>query len=335
VKLDCMLTDVGLADVPHAARQLEELGYAGLFSDENRHDPFLPLALAAEHTARVELGTSIAVAFPRNPVQVAHAAHDLQVLSGGRLVLGLGPQVRAHVEKRFGVEWSRPAARMREYVLALRAVWRAWNDGERLDFRGEFYRHTLMTPNFTPPPSPYGPPRVVLAAVGPRMTEMAGEVADGVLLHPFTTPRYVREHTLPSLGRGAEAGGRSRTDVEVAGRVFVVTGRTEAERDSSADWVRRRISFYGSTPAYRPVLEAHGWGELQTELNALSKEGRWDEMAARVTPEMLEAFAVVGEPAEIPHLVRRRWGTVLDRICLTPAPADPESWRDLVAAFQP
>jgi probable F420-dependent oxidoreductase len=322
-----MLTDVPLADIPARVRDLEELGYAGLLSDENRHDPFLPLALAAEHTARVRLGTSVAVAFPRNPVQVAHVAHDLQVLSGGRFALGLGPQVRAHVEKRFGAEWSRPAARMREYVLALRAVWRAWNDGERLDFRGEFHRHTLMTPNFSPPRSPYGPPRVVLAAVGPRMTQVAGEVADGVALHPFTTPRYVREHTMPALLRGVQAGGRSRTDLEISGRVFVVTGPGEAE------WVRRRIAFYASTPAYRPVLDAHGWGDLQPELNALSKDGRWDDMAARVGPEVLDAFAVTGDVAEIPHLVRRRWGGVLDRVCLTPAPADPAAWRDLVAAF--
>lgn len=320
-----MLTDVPLAQIPERVGLLEELGYDGLFSDENRHDPFLPLALAAEHTSRPDLGTSIAVALPRNPLQVAHVGHDLQVLTGGRAVLGLGPQVRPHIEKRFGAPWTRPAARMREYVLALQAIWRGWNDGERLNFEGEFYRHTLMTPNFAPPRSEYGPPRVWLAAVGPRMTEAAGEVADGVLLHPFTTPRYVRQATMPALRRGLDLGGRHA--VTVAGRAFVVTDA------ASEDWVRRRISFYGSTPGYRPVLEAHGWGAAQDELNALSKQGRWDDMAALVTDEMLDAFAVRGAPHEIPHLVRSRWQGLYDRIGLAPAPEDPRTWAELVAAF--
>ncbi len=320
-----MLTDVPLAQIPAQARLLEELGYAGLFSDENRHDPFLPLALAAEHTERTELGTSIAVAFPRSPMQVANVGHDLQVLSAGRAILGLGPQVRPHIEKRFGTPWSRPAARMREYVLALRAIWRCWNDGERLDFVGEFYRHTLMTPNFAPARNPFGPPQVWLAAVGPRMTEAAGEVADGILLHPFTTPRYVREHTLPALRRGQAAGGRDATTV--SGRAFVITD------DASADWVRRRISFYGSTPGYRPVLEAHGWGAAQDELNTLSKQGRWDDMAALVTDEMVEAFAVSRTLEEIPDLVRSRFGDLYDRIGLAPAPADPTTWAPLIRAF--
>jgi probable F420-dependent oxidoreductase len=320
-----MLTDVPLAQIGDRTRLLEELGYAGLFTDENRHDPFLPLALAAEHTERVDLGSSIAVALSRSPMQVANVGHDLQGFAAGRAIIGLGPQIRPHIEKRFGATWSHPAARMREFVLACHAIWRCWNHGERLDFAGEFYRHTLMTPNFTPPPSPYGPPRIWLAAVGPRMTEAAGEVADGVLLHPFTTPRYVRDHTLPGLRRGMAVSGRDA--VAVSGRCFVVTDA------ASEDWVRRRISFYGSTPGYRPVLEAHGWGAAQDELNALSKQGRWDDMAALVTEEMLETFAVIGSLEEIPHLVRHRWDGLYDRVGLAPAPEDPTTWRELVAAF--
>jgi probable F420-dependent oxidoreductase len=327
VKLDCMLTDVPLARIAERTRLLEDLGYAGLFTDENRADPFLPLALAAEHTSRVDLGTSIAVALPRSPMQVANVGHDLQRFSGGRAILGLGPQVRPHIEKRFGATWSRPAARMREYVLALQAIWRCWNDGERLEFAGEFYRHTLMTPNFTPEPSPHGPPRVWLAAVGPLMTQAAGEVADGVLLHPFTTARFVRDHTVPALRRGQTIADRPAESVVVSGRCFVVTDA------ASEDWVRRRIAFYGSTPGYRPVLEAHGWGAAQDELNVLSKQGRWEDMATLVTDEMLDAFAVRGSIAEIPRLVRERWDGLYDRIGLTPAPEEPTAWRDLAVAF--
>jgi probable F420-dependent oxidoreductase len=328
-----MLTDIALADVPRAAREMEDLGYAVLYSDENRHDPFLPLVLCAEHTSRVELGTSIVVAFPRNPLQVAHVAHDLQVASQGRFVLGLGPQVRAHIVNRFGVAWSRPVDRMREFVAALRAIWSCWNTGEKLDFRGEFHRHTLMTPNFAPQPSPYGPPRVHLAAVGERMSELAGEVADGVSLHPFTTPHYVTAHTRPALRRGLDLTGRQTQDVAITGRVFVITGWTAAERARAADWVRRRVSFYASTPAYRPVLEAHGWGELQDDLNALSKQGCWDDMAARIDAEVLDAFAVTGEPDEIPGLVRARWGELLDEVTIAP-PLDPTRSAAVVAAFQ-
>jgi probable F420-dependent oxidoreductase len=321
VKLDYMLTSVGLDAMPGTARALEDAGYDGLFSDENRHDPFLPLALVAEHTSRVDVGTSIAVAFPRNPMNVAHVAHDLQAMSRGRFILGLGPQVRVHIEKRFGVEWSRPVARMREFVLALQAIWACWNDGTDLGFRGEFYRHTLMTPNFMPPPSPHGPPRVFLAAVGEGMTELAGEVADGLSLHPFTTERYVRTRSLPALERGLGRGGRQRRDVAVSGRLFVVTGRTADEKADAAAWVRQRIAFYSSTPAYRPVLEEHGWGDLQGELNALSKQGRWSEMPGRISPEVLDAFAVSGEPEDIPGLVRARWAGLFDRVSLTPPPA--------------
>jgi probable F420-dependent oxidoreductase len=333
VKVGQILTSGQLGTVPARARAIEAAGFDILYSDENRHDPFLPLAFTAEHTQRLRIGTSIVVCFPRNPMQVANVAHDLQLLSGGRLTLGLGSQVRAHIEKRFGVEWSRPVDRMRDYVQALQAIWRCWNDGERLTFEGEFYRHTLMTPNFTPPPSPHGPPAVHVAAVGPRMTALAGEVADGLSLHSFTTERYLRNHTLPNLQRGLDRAGRDRSAVEVCGRIFAITGWTEQETTAAEDFVRRRVSFYASTPAYRPVLDDHGWGSLQEDLNALSKKGQWDEMARQITPEVLDAFAVRGTPAELPAIIGQRYGDLFDEIMLSP-PVATEQATDLVTALQ-
>ncbi len=334
MKVDGGLLVSSLADVPARARELEEAGYDGLLSVETSHDPFLPLAIAAEHTERIELGTSIAVAFARNPMTMAQVANDVQAASGGRLLLGLGSQVRAHVEKRFSMPWSHPAARMREFILAMRAVWAAWNDREKLDFRGEFYRHTLMTPFFDPGPNPHGPPKVLLAAVGERMTEVAGEVADGVILHGFTTERYVREVTLPALERGFAAGGRSRASFQITGPLFVVTGRTDEETENAARAVKQQIAFYGSTPAYRPVLELHGWGDLSAELNRLSKEGRWVEMGELIDEEMLATFAVSGSYEAIPGLLRRRYGDVVDRLAVyAPYEVDAPRWAAMLAGF--
>ncbi|HZE66995.1 MAG TPA: TIGR03617 family F420-dependent LLM class oxidoreductase [Sporichthyaceae bacterium] len=328
-----LLTSGQLGTVPARARVIEAAGFDIVYSDENRHDPFLPLAFVAEHTDRLELGTSIVVAFPRNPMQVANAAHDLHLLSGGRFTLGLGSQVRAHIEKRYGVAWSRPVDRMREYVQALHAIWRCWNEGDPLRFQGEFFRHTLMTPNFTPPPSPHGPPRVHLAAVGERMTALVGEVADGLSLHPFSTARYVQEVTLPALHRGLEKSGRDRSAITVCGRIFAITGWTEEQTAAAEDFARRRISFYGSTPAYRPVLDVHGWGALQEELNAMSKQGLWDDMARQITPEVLDAFAVRGTPQQLPGLIEARYGALFDEIQLGP-PVSDEHAADLVAGLR-
>jgi probable F420-dependent oxidoreductase len=333
VRVGQILTSGQLDTVPARARAIEEAGFDIVYSDENRHDPFLPHVLAAEHTTRLRLGTSIVVVFPRNPMQVANVAHDLHTASGGRFTLGVGSQVRAHIEKRFGVPWARPVDRMREYVQALQAIWRCWNTGERLRFEGEFYRHTLMTPNFTPPPSPHGPPPVHLAAVGERMTTLAGEVADGLSLHSFTTERYIRNRTLPALQKGLDKSGRLRDAVDICGRIFAITGWTDEQTAAAEDFVRRRVSFYASTPAYRPVLDEHGWGTLQEELNALSKQGRWEEMARQITPEVLDAFAVRGTPAEIPGIVATRYGGMFDEIMLSP-PVATEQGADLVAALQ-
>jgi probable F420-dependent oxidoreductase len=316
VKVDAMLRATGLAELAAEARAAEDAGTDGLWSFEGRHDPFLPLVPVAEHTTRVTIGTAIAVAFARSPMTTAYAAHDLQVHSRGRFLLGLGSQVKPHIERRFAMPWSRPAARMREYVQALRAIWTAWDTESRLAFRGDFYSHTLMTPFFSPAPSPYGPPAVYLAAVGDRMTRVAGEVCDGLLPHPFTTPRYLREHTLPLLEEGLAAGGRTRADVTVALSGFVVSGATEEELAAATRGVREQIAFYASTPAYRPVLDLHGWGELGAELNRLSRGSdpdRWRRMGELVDDGVLAEFAVVAEPGRLGRALADRFGGLVDR----------------------
>ena len=283
--------------------------------------------VAAEHTERVELGTGIAVAFARNPMTLAQTSWDLQAYSQGRFILGLGSQIKPHITKRFSMEWSHPAPRMREFVLAMRAIWAAWNDGTKLDFRGDFYTHTLMTPFFDPGPNPHGDAKVFLAAVGELMTEVAGEVCDGIIAHGFTTERYLREVTVPALERGLAKGGRSLADFEISMPTFVVTGSNEEEMAASADGTRRQIAFYGSTPAYRPVLELHGWGELQTELNALSKQGKWKEMGELIDDDILSTFAVVAEPSGIAPGIAERFGDVMTRVSFyAPYQSDPDTW---------
>ncbi|GAB2483669.1 LLM class oxidoreductase [Jatrophihabitans fulvus] len=298
-------------------RAAEERGYDGAWLSEVKHDPLVGIALAATASERIELGSSVAVAFARNPMSCAVVADDLQAITGGRLLLGLGTQVRAHVTRRFGMPWSHPAARMREYVLAMRAIWRTWHTGEPLDFAGDFYTHTLMTPMFVPEPHDHGPPRVLLAAVGPAMTEVAGEVADGLLPHGFTTERYLREVTLPALGRGLARAGRPEGALTVCGSPMVVTGSTPELRRQADRRTRAQIAFYGSTPAYRPVLELHGWGDLGAELHTLSTAGRWDDMSDLIDDDVLETFAVVAEPDEVAGKVASRYGDLLDRVTLT------------------
>jgi probable F420-dependent oxidoreductase len=323
------------AGVIEAARLAERVGYDGLWSAEVSHDPFLPLVLAAEHTERIKLGTGIAVAFARNPMNLAVLANDLQTLSKGRFMLGLGSQIKPHIEKRFSMPWSHPAPRMRELILAIRAIWASWSDGSRLAFRGEYYRHTLMTPMFDPGPNPFGAPRIFLAGVGEKMTEVAGEVADGMLAHGFTTERYLREVTVPALERGLAAAGRVRSDVEISYPGMVVTGADEAGRVAAVKAVKTQLAFYGSTPAYRPVLELHGWGDLQTELNTLSKRGAWEEMAGLIDDDMLATFAVVGELDDIAGMVRSRFEGVVDRFNFyAPYPMAPERWAEVLAGFK-
>ena len=295
------------------ARELEAMGYGGVFTAETGHDPFLPLAMAAQATSHIDIATSIAVAFARSPMTLAHVGHDLNAASRGRFVLGLGSQIRAHIRKRFSMPWSQPAARMREFILAMRAIWANWHEGAPLQFTGKFYTHTLMTPFFRPANTEFPPPRVFLVAVGPLMTQVAGEVADGIIVHPFTTEKYLRETTVPALERGFAKAGKQRSGFEVSYPCFVVAGRDERELARAGVATKQQIAFYGSTPAYRPVLDSIGVGELQTELNVMSKQGRWAEMGSLITDDMLDAFGIVGPPEEIAGRLLARCGDIVDR----------------------
>lgn len=311
-------------------RGAEAGGYHGLWSAESAHDPFLPLVAAAQATSILQLGTAITVAFARNPMSLAYTAYDLQTLSGGRFLLGLGSQVRPHIERRFGMPWSRPAARMREFIVAMRAIWSSWATGERLDFRGDFYTHTLMTPFFTPPPSPSGPPAVYLAAVGEHMTEVAGAVCDGLLPHPFTTSRYLRERTLPAVQRGLAGSGRSLEKFSVSLSGLVASGRTAEQMTQAVRAVKEQIAFYASTPAYHPVLELHGLGDLGRELNALSRSetaDRWKHMGDLIDDDIVTEFAIVAEPDDVGPAVEQRYGDIIDRFNFyAPYAHDPDLW---------
>ncbi|OBI95884.1 LLM class F420-dependent oxidoreductase [Mycobacterium asiaticum] len=297
-----------------AAIALEQQGCDGGWTAETSHDPFLPLALAAEHTSRIELGTNIAVAFARNPMTVANLGWDLQAYSDGRFILGLGTQIQAHIEKRFSMPWSHPARRMREFVAALHEIWSAWRDGTKLRFEGEFYTHKIMTPMFTPEPHPYPTPRVFLAAVGEAMTEICGEIADGHLGHPMVSRRYLVEVTTPVLLRGLQHAGRDRDDFEISAEVMVATGTNDEELGKAMTAARKQIAFYGSTPAYRKVLDLHGWGDLHDELHRLSKLGEWDTMGSLIDDEMLGTFAVVAPIEEVGAALRDRCAGVADRV---------------------
>jgi len=312
VKIDTMLA--GLEDAPVHAGRLEQLGVDGAFTFEGPHDIFTPLILAAGATSTLELATNVAIAFPRNPVQLAHQAYDLQLLSRGRFTLGLGSQIRAQVEKRYGASFDRPIARMREMVGALRAIFATWETGAPLDVRGEFWSHTLMPPLFNPGPNPYGPPSIALGGLGPQMLRLAAEVADGVLVMPFNTAAHFASRTVPAITEGLARGDRARGDLTVTGEVIVCCGRTEAEMEVAQRATRWLLAFYASTPAYRPVLEVEGWGDLQPELNALSKSGRWEEMPHLIDDAMLATLAAVGSPSEVAADIVGRFGGQVDRV---------------------
>jgi len=312
----------------------ESMGYDGVRTAEMNHDPFFPLLLAAEHSDKLELATSIAVAFARSPMNLANIGHDLNAYSKGRFTLGLGSQIKPHITKRFSMQWGAPAAQMRELVLAMRAIWANWYEGAQLEFVGKYYRHTLMTPAFTPENKEYGAPGVILAAVGPRMTEVAGEVADGMIIHPFSTKPYIEAVTLPAIERGLAKAGRARDDFEISYSNMVVTGRNEEEFAAAKTAIRERIAFYGSTPAYKGVLESIGVGDLQGELNAMSKQGRWKEMGTLITDEILNEFAVVGEPAEIAPEMLRRYGAFTDRTSASFPVSDDSERQAIIAALR-
>ena len=318
-----------------AARGAERDGFDGWFAAETQIDALIGCAVAAERTERIELGTAIAVAFARNPMTAAVAANDLQRLSGGRFVLGLGSQIKPHITRRYSMEWSHPAPRMREFVLAIRAIWEAWVGRAPLDFRGDFYTHTLMSPFFDPGANPHGNPKIMVAAVGPLMTEVAGEVADGVLCHAFCTERYLREVTLPALERGRAKAGRTLEGFEISGPAFIVARDSDEEIAAGTQFVRQQIAFYGSTPAYRRVLELHGWGELQDELNAMTKRGEWDKLGSAIDDEVLHTFAVIGTPEQALAEVQRRYGDIVTRITLgLPEDRDEQRWTALLESLR-
>ena len=323
-----------MQNVPGDAAALEAAGYSGAWTAELAHDPFLPLVLAAEHTETIELGTAIAVAFARNPMTLANTGWDLQAWSEGRFILGLGSQIKPHITSRFSMPWSQPAARMSEMIAAIRAIWESWETGERLSFRGEFYRHTLMTPMFSPGPNPYGPPPIFLAAVGDRMTEVAGESADGWISHGFTTPQYLEDVSLPALARGAARAGRNPKDIQVSIPLFIVTGDNEEQMAASARAAKQQLAFYGSTPAYRPVLEHHGWGDAQDELNRLSKQGEWVAMADVIDDTMLGTFAVVAEPERIAEGVAASHSGLIDRLNFNQGLRPNPPWPDVREALR-
>jgi probable F420-dependent oxidoreductase len=317
MKVDAGGYPASVADAADAARRAEKAGYDGFWAPETQLDAFIACAVAAERTSRIDLATAIAVAFGRSPMTVALQANDVQALSGGRFSVGLGSQIKAHITKRYSMPWSHPAPRMREFVLAVRAIWKAWETGEKLDFRGEFYTHTLMTPFFNPGPNEFGNPKVLLAGVGPLMTEVAGEVADGLLCHAFSTERYVREVTLPALERGRAKVGLGLEGFEISGPSFVVARTDPDELAAGAQFVRGQIGFYGSTPAYRPALDLHGWGSLGEELNAMTKRGEWDRLADEIDDEVLATFAVIGTPDEVVAELKRRYGGIVTRLTVS------------------
>lgn len=337
MKFDTALAVTSLRDVPAAAKAAEEIGFDALWTAETGHDPFFPLVLAAEHTTRVKLGTSIAVAFPRSPMIHAMMAWDLQALSGGRFILGLGTQVKAHNERRFGVKWEAPGPRLREMIQMIRAAWDSFQNGTRPRFEGKYYNFTLMTPFFNGGPIEHPNIPIYIAGVNEYMCRLAGELCDGFHVHPFHSLEYLRGTILPNVAGGAAKAGRDPKDCKLSTSVFVIVGDTEQEREGLRGLVRQQISFYASTPAYKPVLDAHGWGDLQGQLNDMTRRGDWGGMANLVTDEMLDVFAVTGSWSDIAAKLRRRYDGVLDRLgfYVPFRPGDRvDKWREVVQSFR-
>src|SRR5215210_9175844 len=335
MKLDAGLGTEGkyLKEIDRTARAAEDLGFAGLWTSETKHDAFLPLAIAANETQKVELGTSVAIAFSRSPMETAQTAWDLQDLSEGRILLGLGTQVKAHITRRFSMPWDKPAARLREYILALRAIWESFQSGESLHFEGEFYRHTLMTPFFDPGPIDHPEIPIYIAGVNTSLARLAGEICNGFHVHPFHSLEYVRQTVRPAIAEGAEGAGRDPEEVALATSAFVIVGENEEEAAEQRESVRAQISFYASTPTYRTVLEAHGWEEVGERLGKMAREKKWSEMPDLVTDEMLGAFAIEAAHDEIGPALEKRYDGLIHRATLylpfVPGEHD-EFWRSAV-----
>ncbi|HZQ05258.1 MAG TPA: TIGR03617 family F420-dependent LLM class oxidoreductase [Anaerolineae bacterium] len=332
MKLDIAVLVPNLREMPELARSVEELGFDCLWTSETQHDPFLPLALAAEHTHKIELGTAIAVAFPRSPTVLAQIAWDLQAASNGRFILGLGTQVKPHIERRFGVLWESPTAKLREMILAMRALWNAWQGDGRINFRGEFYKITLMTPFFNPGPIEHPHIPIYIAGVNEKLCQLAGELCEGFHVHPFHTIKYLREVTLPNIERGLQNGGRSRDQIQISSAIFVATNDVEKEM------VRAQLSFYASTPSYLPVMAIHGWSKTGEKLSMLAARKEWTAMPQQITDEMLEQFCILAPEADLASAIHQRYAGLLDRITLY-FPFEPgqdtSKWKALARAFRP
>ena len=316
------------------ARELAGLGADGVFTFEGPHDVFLPL-VAAAGAASVDLMTNVAIAGPRSPLHLAHAAYDLQVYSGGRFRLGLGSQIKVHIEKRYGAQWAKPAEKMAETVTAIKAIFGCWEGKAPLNFRGKHFTHTLMPPNFNPGPNPFGPPAVLMGALGPIMTRTAAEVADGLLVMPFHSARHFADRTLTAVGEGLARAGRAPADLQIIAQAMVAVGRTEADLTAAINGVATLIAFYGSTPAYLPVLESEGWADLQPQLNAMSKVGDFAGMRALISDDMVRTIGIVGTPEECAAEIGRRFGTHVNEICcyFPGYEQRPEDVQDLVTAL--
>jgi probable F420-dependent oxidoreductase len=337
MEFDTWIETDDLRGVAAAAQAAAALGFAALWTNETRHDPYLPLVLAAAATTRLKLGTAIALAFPRSPTSTAHTAWDLARLSEGRFILGLGTQVQAHIERRFGLPWGAPAARLRDYIAAVRAVWASWQTGERLRHQGEFYKLSLMTPFFNPGPNPQPAVPIFIAGVNRGLCRLAGEVCQGFQVHPFHTVPYLREVIIPAIEEGLAAGGRTPADLQVSATIFAVVGATEAERTREQAAVRQQIAFYAATPSYRTLLALHGWDAVGAELGRRAARGEWATMGDLITDEMLAEFAVAGNTlAAAAQAARARYTGLLDRIAFyrpfVPGERDVE-WRAAVGVF--
>ena len=336
MKLDSLLTAHSLDEAIAIARNAEDMGFDGVWSMENQHDPFLSLAVSAPATTKLTLGTAIALSFPRSPMSLAYTAWDLQRASNGRFVLGLGTQVKGHNQRRYSVKWESPGPKLREIVLALRAIWDCWQNGTSLDFQGEFYQHTLMTPAFSPGQIDHPQIPIYIAGVNPYICRLAGELCDGFHAHPFHSAKFLRERVIPQIEEGARKSGRSRKDVVVSSSSFVIMGDTQKEMDAMREKVRMQIAFYASTRTYKPVLDVHGWGDVCLRLNAKAAKGEWQAMANDVTDEMLDEYAVTGSPDEVPAMLKAKYDGLLDRVAFyhpdRPGVNDAR-WHSIVKAF--
>jgi probable F420-dependent oxidoreductase len=335
MKLDAGLAVEGkhLPGMDEVGRAAEELGFAGLWTSETKHDSFLPLAVAANGTQKIDLGTSIAIAFSRSPMVTAQIAWDLQDLSDGRFILGLGTQVKAHITRRFSMPWDKPASRLRDYILALRAIWQSFQTEGNLNYEGEFYRHTLMSPFFNPGPIEHPEIPIYIAGVNTRLARLAGELCDGFHVHPFHTPEYVEQVVKPAIAEGAEREDRSPEDIQLATSVFVITGESAEDIEEQREKMRAQAAFYASTPTYRTILEVHGWEDVGEKLSDLAKNKKWDEMPKLITDEMLHTFAVEAAPDEVGPALKERYEALIDRIALylpfIPGEKD-DFWREMV-----